>query len=403
MFSSQLILVLLFKFGKRMSFAALIIIAAAVICSAQSSMDYSLQGQAPSCTNADPFPGGFVNVSNGNVHLEIPLGNYPQRGGSALQAAVTYDSRIWMPFNNGSYTIWMSQAQYPRDWIANGWAYSTNRWPGSYSSASAILPCNGGSLANTQLGPFVWTDLKLSSHAFPVIVQAGDCPGQILSGDAYALDGSGYHLFIRYVRNPGVPTGSIANWAVTVYDKEGNVEYHTFTSNSTIENRTAISSNGNGLGSTSPSTYPCYSNLDTLARSIFVGCNYQLAPINVTWNNQFHVFSLPTSKNVSGNFSLYPTWLPTTTASTTNFHQSGVQESNLNVVTILPSLTIQDGSTYTFTYDCDSNLGSPCGSPSGLAGYTGQLIKITWPTGATVSFTYQNFTDANGHTNSWVK
>jgi hypothetical protein len=48
--------------------------------SGQSAYDYSLQGGLPTFSTNDPFPGGFVNLANGNVYLEIPLVNIPQRG-----------------------------------------------------------------------------------------------------------------------------------------------------------------------------------------------------------------------------------------------------------------------------------------------------------------------------------
>jgi hypothetical protein len=49
---------------------------------------------------AAPYPAemGSVDAASGNLHLEIPLGTYPQRATSApLVAKLIYDSHIWVP------------------------------------------------------------------------------------------------------------------------------------------------------------------------------------------------------------------------------------------------------------------------------------------------------------------
>jgi len=42
-----------------------------------------------------PVENGYVNLSNGNLHLEFDLGTFPQRGKKQLTAKLVYDSRIW--------------------------------------------------------------------------------------------------------------------------------------------------------------------------------------------------------------------------------------------------------------------------------------------------------------------
>src|ERR1700722_3222022 len=42
-----------------------------------------------------PIENGYVNAANGDLHLEIPLGSFPQRDGSQLKASLMYDSNIW--------------------------------------------------------------------------------------------------------------------------------------------------------------------------------------------------------------------------------------------------------------------------------------------------------------------
>src|SRR6266849_4538982 len=45
-----------------------------------------------------PVELGFIDLTNGNLHLEIPLGQpFSQRGKLTYEAKLVYDSRIWVP------------------------------------------------------------------------------------------------------------------------------------------------------------------------------------------------------------------------------------------------------------------------------------------------------------------
>jgi RHS repeat-associated protein len=88
----------------------------------------------------------------------------------------------------------------------------------------------------------------------------------------------------------------------------------------------------------------------------------------------------------------------------THFQQSGVQETSTQL-RVIHSLTLPDetGSTYYFTYDCDSTTGNAaCGSPGGQSAYYGELTGITLPTGGQVNYYYTTFTDAYSNTSQWV-
>lgn len=86
----------------------------------------------------------------------------------------------------------------------------------------------------------------------------------------------------------------------------------------------------------------------------------------------------------------------------TNFGQTGVAEYS-QTFSVVQSLTLPDGSTYTFKYDCDSSTGNPaCGSPSGQTGYYGLLVSVTLPTTGTVNFGYTSFTDSFGNKRRWL-
>src|SRR5712692_9266098 len=62
---------------------------------AASRAQYLLQTGSPTFTNAEPVEMGFINVANGNLHIEIPLASTPQRGSLPYGARLVYDSRIW--------------------------------------------------------------------------------------------------------------------------------------------------------------------------------------------------------------------------------------------------------------------------------------------------------------------
>ncbi len=51
---------------------------------------------APTYATTIPVDNGFINLSNGNLHLEIPLSAPTQRGGIlSVAQTLVYDSRIW--------------------------------------------------------------------------------------------------------------------------------------------------------------------------------------------------------------------------------------------------------------------------------------------------------------------
>src|SRR6267142_2352409 len=60
-----------------------------------AAQGYLFDVGTPLYTKAEPVELGFINIPNGNLHLEIPLTASPQRGKMQFSAALVYDSRIW--------------------------------------------------------------------------------------------------------------------------------------------------------------------------------------------------------------------------------------------------------------------------------------------------------------------
>jgi|GEM_PF-5613319 len=52
---------------------------------------------SPTFTTPSPVEMGFVNLANGDFHIEIPILSLPQRGAMPYTAKLVYDSRIWFP------------------------------------------------------------------------------------------------------------------------------------------------------------------------------------------------------------------------------------------------------------------------------------------------------------------
>src|ERR1700738_245949 len=60
------------------------------------SQDYIYATGNPSFGVNIPIDNGYINVANGNLHLEVPIATLPQRGNLQLSERLVYDGRIWM-------------------------------------------------------------------------------------------------------------------------------------------------------------------------------------------------------------------------------------------------------------------------------------------------------------------
>src|SRR4051794_36859167 len=72
----------------RRSFAVLLLLALPTIALGQAPV--SIEGIPPH-TAQIPVPLGFVNATNGHLHLEIPIASFPERNGDPLVAKLVYD------------------------------------------------------------------------------------------------------------------------------------------------------------------------------------------------------------------------------------------------------------------------------------------------------------------------
>jgi RHS repeat-associated protein len=307
------------------------------------AQDYQLQAGAPPFTEAEPVESGFVNLANGNLHLEIPLGAFPQRGGRSLVASMVYDSRIWTVSNN--------------DWapgnIVNfqgGWRFVTSANAGRASeNVTQVYTCHNssGGVSGIVLkyDNFFWNASDGSTKNFPgfstIKVPVG-CSAPYVdtpTGSAYANDGSGYFM--------AVTSYSI----IQVFAPDG-----TQVTNTTDLNGNYFSSSGSAIVDT----------LDREPMSVTTTCN---------GNANQTCYDILNSQGNRSRTTVTTTSIPVST----NF-QSVFKEFS-GTITVVQSIGLPDGTSYTFGYD------------SGTApGNYGLVTGITLPTGGHVTYGYTNFT-----------
>lgn len=300
----------------------------------------------PSFSVIQPVEGGSIDLSNGNLHVEIPVGTYKQRGGSILRQSFTYDSRIWQITTNGSSQAWGQDT-------SAGWHIQLGFSNQDVTMDNTSVPCGSGSY--TLYNNYRWTDEHRTAHFFPISIAANiptGCtpPANVLTG--YATDSSGFFISA----NAATPT--IPN----VFYPNGT----TFTPANDFDNTAKITDpNGNQLRLDTASAILT----DTLGRQP-----------NYSFFAQNPAFSEPNSQGGTSTYQPTQEIVPATTA----FGQSGVTEFSGSVSTF-QSISLPDGSSYQFQYDT-----------------YGELSGVTLPTGGTVTFGYSNFTDAYGNVNRWV-
>ncbi len=263
----------------------------------------TIQGQAvdplegigiPTFPTQLPVESGYINPANGNLRLEISLGALVERGGRRRSIAISYDSGFWdQSPTPGYFTSWSPNGPLRTiDW-QGGWHFSDSAFPGPGATFNSVNssgnPCRYDGLPKwITYNAVVWTDQSGSTHSFPIQTKQGitdQCwdysSVSVPSGDGFALDGSGYHMYV------------INFTSVTVYAPDGT------------QIGRPTDSNGNF---TSQVNY--YSPvIDTLGRTI----------VSSATNGNVTTYSV---MNETGGTSTY-TSTSTTINVSTNFHSAG--------------------------------------------------------------------------------
>jgi RHS repeat-associated protein len=335
-----------------------------VVCLFQPALaqDYSQAIGMPTFTTAEPVELGFVNAANGNLHLEIPVASFPQRGAKPLTYKLVYDSRIWY-LNSGT------------TWDPNGgpWRSINSAGLGSVNLSvwsSQFCNVNGHQEQDQGANNFSWQAPDGTTHYFNITLQyTNNCGGQIaFCGSSSAVDASGYYM----IQNDA--TSCQGQWPLgtTILAPDGTQIYTGCTSCSQGERY--YDTNGNYFSSDSNGN-----TIDTVGRT----------PVIVTSNCGTNETCYDVLNSQGG--STRSRWIVTTEsiAVHTAFGGTGVQYQGN--ITVTQSIKAPDGTSYSFTYDSGTT-----------SGHFGELTGITLPNGGQISYGYTVYTDALNITNHWV-
>ena len=257
-------------------FVTAVLVIVAFASSSAHAQDYLSGSGIPTFVSPQPVEQGFVDASNGNLHLQFTFGSYPQRGsGQPYSVNYVYDSdMLWNIGCSGSSCSWA-----PSNYNNYGWRLGTNG--GTLTGLNCTTSCE----------EWVFTDPLGTTHYFPV--STGSCP----IPNAYASDSSGYMLNL-------CQTG--------VYAPDGTLVY-----SATYEQPVspgAEDSNGNyiswGTGGLGGST-------DTAGRAV-----PSLAISNCNGNAAETCYQVPNAQGATSTYTITTATIPVQT----DFQQSGVSE-----------------------------------------------------------------------------
>src|SRR5258706_5914639 len=334
-----------------------------------NAQDYLLQTGVPPFTVESPVEFGFVNLANGNLHLEIPLDSFPQRGGHPLSAAFFYDSRFWQAVNNTMQPV--NYTGYQHELVQ--WRFVTSADPGKRGGYSSKTYSCGGTFGGTRTNyyNFRWIFPDGSTKSFPGTSTwyvdpncAKDGYKATPTSRAQAGDASGYLMVVNSYYSP------------TVYGPDGT-QVGTDTCCS-IQN--PIDTNGNYV---SDASFSDPTKVDTLDRKPFVVTN----SCNGNSNQICHDI-------LNSQGTTYRVTVTTESISvSTNFQNPATDYSG--TITVIQSIALPNGTSYNFAYDSGTTPGR-----------YGELTGITLPTGGQITYGYSVFTDSlyqsQYRKNEWV-
>lgn len=350
---------------------AVVCLACALIVSKGRAQNYLYATGNPTFSTQIPIENGFINVNNGEIHIEIPLATHPQRGNLQLNERLVYDSRIWKIIYNNGYQF--QPTNVPNS--MGGWVFSSGTATGTYTynTQTGTVLCNPQNLNNgyysyIQYLNWQWTDPQGTTHTFyyPTIQYTGagqlPCTPQSLpNAEGWASDGSGYYIQITNFQQ------------VVIYDKQGNSYHPSYAGTNPPANTPLIQdSNGNYFSQDASGNL-----VDTLNRT---------PVLTTTSGNQIFYDVL----GYGGNRSRYTVTTETINYNTA-FAQSAVADKS-GSFTAIQSIGLPDGSSYSFTYDSGT-----------AAGNYGELTSVTLPTGGVIQYTYRTFQDSFQNRNRWLQ
>jgi RHS repeat-associated protein len=345
----------------------------------------------PAFTTSFPVEHGFINLANGNLHIEIPIATYPQRGNiKALHARLVYDSRFWIvridPVTEAS--TWTPNGIAPIGISVGGFRLITDGESGNTSfSQSTQVACyitDGTGVQHPQylttFSNFTYQDPEGTMHrapgsgalAFKLYYNPSNCPGQQTtpSGTTYSTDNDRYKFVVDN------SNGSIST---SVFESDGS---QVVIPGAAIGSAMVQDTNGNFVSIAPGQNVGVYNVVDALGRT----------PVIATFSgNQAFLdyLCVPGTSGCDPNNGnrarVTVTAVSAGTNFTTSFNQSGVGEYSGPSFAGSASMVLPDGSSYQFQFDS-----------------YGMLTSMTLPTGGQINYGWTNEADYQGHVNRWV-
>ncbi len=343
----------------RKAVLCLVTLLCAITAFGQSYLD---EPGIPEFTTSFPVEHGFINIANGNLHLEIPIASYPQRGSRfKYQARLVYDSRFWVDTPTTD--------TQPGGWLPNGvnggpglfgvgWRLVTSSDIGTEDNDVSTKQCactltmdNGNCLQwayVTTFSNFNYQSSDGTNHRTGKLFKVQNaCGGTTLSGSAFASDNSGYKFVI---------SGQVGSNSITVYAPDG-----------TQVSPAIQDTNGNFL---TESIQQVEHVIDTVGREPVIS-SFSGSPVNQVFLDYLN----PQGTRSRATVNLVPISLAT---------QFGNGGDYTGTASAVQNIVFPDGSSYQFGYDS-----------------YGQITSMTLPTGGQVTYGYTNTTPPN-QINRWL-
>lgn len=373
------------KCGRRIrfNFAAMVWCIWAAVPALMAQQGYLSSTGEPSFAVPQPAEMGTVDGLAGNLHLSIPLGSYPQRGGGTFDLKLDYDSHLWSAQPSGLSTAWYP-AYYPGYLASGGWRVVA---PSTWLFPNIRFHYLGNCLADVLL-----VEPNGTQHWFDIYDPFISGCTYSSSAYAWAIDSSGIKLLATF-------SSDLQHYQFTAYSPDGTMliqQNGNVSGSPTLNPSAPEDSNGNfwtlagfqGVGQDTTGRVPLQTPSGT-------GCTFS----SVTGATYYRCFDVSTSQGTS-RYTI--TWADISLK--TSFQQSGTSECTTNcITTVIQNIALPDGTNYTFKYDCDSSTGNAaCNSGSGQSAYYGTLTSMALPSGDTVTYGYTNFKDFNGAVSRWL-
>jgi RHS repeat-associated protein len=288
-----------------------------------------------------------INVGNLNVHFSVPVLNKSGRG-LPFYYDLSYDSSVWYPATVNGSQVWTPVQSF-------GWKGDTEIATGYLSYSVVTVQVGSG---NQRSGECIYTyDTNWVYHdPFGVSHQfwgwtvtnsyPTNCGADSTTASLSAEDGSGYTLNLTS-STKGTIVGSDGKQIAVP-----NVNYGP---------ATATDSNGNQISADGSGHFT-----DTTGNVVLTVSGS--AP-------SAHTF---TYTDTGGNPQTVSITYKTYTVQTA-FGCNGIGEYGPTSTSLVNSLTLPDGSTYSFTYEA---------TPNGSGNVTGRLASVTLPGGGTITYSY---------------